>query len=167
MQLRTGTPTDAAAIAALIASLQPLLTDHPDGTGAEAFLASVNEEAQARYLASSRYDYLLAHEGDTLVGFVALRDRTHVFHLFVRREHHQQGIAKALWREAMRRTEVDHPDPDYTVNASLVAVPVYEAFGFRAAGPVARVHGISFLPMRRLRRDDAAQEHPRPHPPSP
>jgi hypothetical protein len=36
-----------------------------------------------------------------------------------------------------------------TVNSSLSAVPVYQAFGFVPAEPIKRMHGISFLPMRR------------------
>ena len=160
MQLRTGTPSDAEAIASLIATFQPRLTDNPDGSGAEQYLASVTKKAEEGYLASERFEYVLACQDETLLGFIAMRDRTHVFHLFVRSDHQNKGLARELWHEARRRTEVNQPDPAYTVNSSLIAVRVYEAFGFRAAGPVARVHGISFLPMRRPRQDDASQETP-------
>jgi len=34
----------------------------------------------------------------------------------------------------------------FTVNASLNAVPVYEAFGFVPSGSVTTAHGISFIP---------------------
>jgi predicted GNAT family N-acyltransferase len=40
-------------------------------------------------------------------------------------------------------------DGGFTVNSSLSAVPVYQAFGFVPAGSIQSMHGISFLPMRR------------------
>ncbi len=40
-------------------------------------------------------------------------------------------------------------DGFFTVNSSLSAVPVYQAFDFVRAGSKQRMHGISFLPMRR------------------
>jgi hypothetical protein len=36
----------------------------------------------------------------------------------------------------------------FTVNASLNAVPVYEKFGFVQQGEAQRMHGICFQPMR-------------------
>ena len=38
---------------------------------------------------------------------------------------------------------------EITVNSSLGAVAVYQAFGFVPTGSTQQVHGISFLPMRR------------------
>lgn len=144
MKLRPGVPDDADAIAALVGSFQPELTDSPDGAGAEAYLASVTSEAERGYLASDRYRYVVA-EGDdgTLIGFIALRDQTHLFHLFVARAHQRAGIARRLWQEA-RATAPRR----FTVNSSLRAVPAYRAFGFEPAGDVVSVHGISFQPMR-------------------
>ena len=52
MEFRTGSPADAEAIAALIASFQSELTDDPSGAGAEEYLASVSVEAERGYLAS-------------------------------------------------------------------------------------------------------------------
>ena len=40
---------------------------------------------------------------------------------------------------------------EFTVNASLVAVPAYRAFGFVAQGGPQRMHGITFQPMRLTR----------------
>src|SRR3954469_21889934 len=102
MEFRAGSPADAHAIAGLIATFQSELTDDPSGTGADHYLASVSVEAEREYLASERYRYLLAFSGPELAGFIAIRDGSHVFHLFVGRAHQNQGLGRLLWRQALR-----------------------------------------------------------------
>ena len=148
MEYRAGSPADAEAIAALIASFQRELTDDPSGAGAEHFLATVSLQAEREYLGSARYRYLVAYSNSKLAGFIAIRDGSHLFHLFVDRSHQRQGIGRQLWERALREVCVPNSDGVVTVNSSLPAVPVYEAFGFVAAGSIQREHGISFLPMR-------------------
>jgi predicted GNAT family N-acyltransferase len=53
-----------------------------------------------------------------------------------------------LWERALEELRTAGSDKAFTVNSSLSAVPVYEAFGFVPAGSIQRMHGISFLPMR-------------------
>jgi GNAT superfamily N-acetyltransferase len=149
MEIRAGSPADAEAIAALIDSFQSELTDDPSGTGAEKYLASVSVQAEREYLTSERYGYLLAYSDSQLTGFIAIRDGSHLFHLFVERSHQRQGIGRLLWERALEELCAPGSDGDFTVNSSLRAVPVYQAFGFVPAGPPQSLHGISFLPMRR------------------
>jgi GNAT superfamily N-acetyltransferase len=148
MEFRAGSPADAKAIAGLIASFQSELTDDPSGAGAEEYLASVSVKAEREYLASERYRYLLAYSDSQLAGFIAIRDGSHLFHLFVERSYQRQGIARRLWERALRDLCAPGGDGDFTVNSSLSGVPVYQAFGFVPAGSIQRMHGISFLPMR-------------------
>ena len=149
MEFRVGSPADAEVIAGLIDSFQSELTNDPSGAGAEEYLASVSIHAEREYLASERYRYLLACSDSQLVGFIAIRDGSHLFHLFVERAHQRQGIARLLWERALRELCAPGNDGDFTVNSSLSAVPVYQAFGFVPAESVQSVNGISFLPMRR------------------
>jgi len=150
MEIRSGSPSDAEAIARLIASFQSELTDDPSGAGAEEYLASVSVRAEREYLASARYQYFLAYSRSQLVGFIAIRDSSHLFHLFVERAHQRQGIARLLWERALRKLCAPSSEGAFTVNSSLSAVPVYQAFGFAPTGSIQSAHGISFLPMRRL-----------------
>ena len=149
MEFRAGSLSDAEAIAGLIASFQSELTDDPSGVGAEEYLASVSVQSEREYLASERYRYLLAYSDSKLAGFIAIRDGSHLFHLFVERSHQRQGIARRLWERALRQLCAPNSDGWCTVNSSLSAVPVYEAFGFVPTGLIQRMNGISFLPMRR------------------
>jgi GNAT superfamily N-acetyltransferase len=149
MEFRAGSPADAEAIAALIASFQSELTDDPSGAGAGEYLASVSVEAEREYLASGRYQYLVAYSDSELAGVVAIRDGSHLFHLFVERSHQRKGIGRRLWERALRQLCAPGSNGGFTVNSSLRAVAVYQAFGFVPAGSIQSIHGISFLPMRR------------------
>ena len=149
MEFRAGSPADAEAIADLIASFQSELTDDPSGEGAEEYLASVSLQAEREYLASERYRYLLAYSDSQFAGFIAIRDGSHLFHLFVERSHQRRGIGRRLWERALGQLCAAGNDGCFTVNSSLSAVPVYQAFGFVPAGSIQSMHGISFLPMRR------------------
>ena len=91
MEIRSGSPSDAEAIARLIASFQSELTDDPSGAGAEAYLASVSAQAEREYLSSPRYRYLLAYAGPQLAGLIAIRDGSHLFHLSVERAHNAKA----------------------------------------------------------------------------
>lgn len=140
---------DARAVAGLIASFQPILTLEPSGAGAEPYLASVSEHAERQYLESPRYAYRVAELDGELVGFIAMRDNRHLFHLFVDSAHHRKGIARALWEQARQASlRAAGPLAEFTVNSSLNAVPVYRSFGFVPAGEVVQMHGIAFQPMR-------------------
>lgn len=148
LQLRAGRAGDEAAISALIAELAPAFFLSPDGAGTEPFLASVSEAAEAGYLADPRYRFwLLEAEGGALAGFIASRDASHLFHLFVAPAWQGQGLSRRLW-QAMQdgAAEAGHRGR-FTVNASLPAVPVYVRLGFVAEGPVQQAHGLAFQPM--------------------
>ena len=149
MDIRVGSPSDAEAIAGLIASFQSELTDDPSGAGAERFFASVSVQAESEYLASARYRYLLAFSGSEFAGFIAIRDGSHLFHLFVGRAHQRQGLGRRLWQQALRELCTPNSEGVFTVNSSLSAVPIYRSFGFAPADSTQSVDGISFLPMRR------------------
>jgi len=109
----------------------------------------VSAQAEREYLTSPRYRYLLAYAGPQLAGFLAIRDGSHLFHLFVERAYQRQGVARALWERALHDLGPSGSRRAFTVNSSLAAVPVYRALGFFPAGSIKSEHGISFLPMRR------------------
>jgi GNAT superfamily N-acetyltransferase len=154
MHIRPGNPGDANAVASLMASFQPILTLEPSGAGAEQYLASVSEEAERQYLESPRYAYLVAELEGQMVGFVAMRDQTHLFHLFVAAAHQRTGIARALWEQARQISLRAGPVAEFTVNSSLNAVSVYRSFGFVPNGAIMQEHGIAFLPMRLTLQND-------------
>jgi predicted GNAT family N-acyltransferase len=145
-------PEDAEKISALILSFRSELTLESIGIGAEKFLASVSVESERSYIESDRYDYLIAEEGGDLAGFIAIRDQTHVFHMFVARHHQRCGLAKELWRRSREeRAHSSGSGEAFTVNSSLIAEPVYKRFGFERVSDPIQEAGIEFVPIRRKR----------------
>jgi GNAT superfamily N-acetyltransferase len=152
LPIRPASVDDADAIAALIADLMSFLTLHPEGHGADGFIASVGREAQRRYLAQPNFRYHVAHRGEgvdaALAGVVAMRDNGHLFHLFVHRDLHGRGLGRKLW-ELARDEAIALGNPGtFTVNASDHAVAMYRRLGFVPAAPRAEHDGIAYLPMR-------------------
>lgn len=148
MIFRRAKPEDAERISQLIMGFLSELTIEPDGRGADEFLAAVSVEAERGYIRSDRYEFLLAETETKLAGFIAMRDRTHVFHLFVAPNRQRQGLAGELWRRALEAALSRGHAKEFTVNSSPNAVPVYERFGFERISDPVQEQGISFVPMR-------------------
>lgn len=149
LTLRPALVADAPAIVALIDDLMPFLTLHPDGTGAEKFIAHCRLPAIENYLSQEKYRYQIAHLGGQLAGVVAMRDNTHLFHLFVPRALHRRGIALYLWQAARDASIARGNTTGFTVNSSVYALPFYESLGFVATAPKVEADGIAYVPMRR------------------
>jgi GNAT superfamily N-acetyltransferase len=147
MHLRLATLHDVPRISALIRSLSAPFFLSPSGQGAELFLQSISESAIQDYVSAADFCYQVAEFDTELAGVVAMRDNSHLYHLFVAAAFQDQGIARHLWESAKARAVRAGNPGRFTVNASLGAVAVYERFGFVATGPAVAKHGISFQPM--------------------
>lgn len=147
MQIRLLEDRDVPAVAALFqaAAGEFIVNESPDG--APQFMAD-NDEAGFRKHVAAGYVYHVAHVGDALVGFVAVRELTHLYHLFVDKRWHRQGIARRLWDHG-RDAALAAGNPGYfTVNASNFALPLYAALGFVPTAPLQFVNSLYFTPMR-------------------
>lgn len=145
--LRDATRADADALSALVTPLARHLLDADTGASAHAFLATLTPDSFAQRLASPQFVHYLVEDDGQLCGMIALRDGSHIHHLFVSRTTRHQGIARRLWEHALHI----HGRRDYTVNSSEVAVPVYEKFGFVAKAAPQTVKGVRFVLMERPR----------------
>lgn len=146
--IRRATLDDALRISALFQALGPYFTAHPDGAGAEKFFAAISAEAIAGYIGSPRYDYWVAESAGQLAGAAALRDRKHLYHLVVAPPHQRQGLGRRLWSTAQGNALAAGNPGEFTVNASLYGVPVYEHFGFVPVGERTTLNGVVFVPMQ-------------------
>jgi GNAT superfamily N-acetyltransferase len=111
------------------------------------FLRENDEDGIRGYVALGHV-YHVADAGAGLAGFIAVRDGSHLFHLFVARQWHGHGVARQLW-DVARGAALAAGNPGvFTVNSSKVARPVYEAFGFVPTAPLQCKRGIWFQPMQ-------------------
>lgn len=90
------------------------------------------------------------YQDDQIVGVIGTRDELHVSLMFVDRNHHHQGIARALFNTVLADLQSHQPGKPFvmTVNSSPYAVDVYRRFGFEATAPEQVNKGIRFVPMK-------------------
>ena len=148
MLIRPCEDADLPVMARLLraSALEYIVHESPP-EGACTFLRE-NDEDGLRGYARAGHVYHVALDGGELAGFVAIRNNDHVFHLFVDRRWHRQGLARRLWEAARVAAVKRGAGGSFTVNASNHAVPVYQAFGFERTAPTQCVKGLYFNPMR-------------------
>jgi len=140
-------PVLVPAMAALLRSLAlEFIVHESTPLGAATFLAENDENGIRGYLARG-YVCHVALDGLRLAGFIAIRDNSHLFHLFVGTAWQRQGLARRLWHAARAAAIARGGDGNFTVNASNYAVSAYERLGFVRVAPIQCVKGLSFNPM--------------------
>ncbi|WP_020653211.1 GNAT family N-acetyltransferase [Massilia niastensis] len=154
MEIRPLVAADIPGVAALLRELaREYIVHESPREGAVTFLAENDEVGVRGFLARGHVYHVAVVEGE-LAGFVAVRDRSHLFHLFVGKRWHRRGIARRLWEVAREAAIAAGGDGGFTVNSSNYAVPVYEAFGFVRVGPTQFAKGLYYNPMRLPALDD-------------
>jgi GNAT superfamily N-acetyltransferase len=148
MLIRPIEPDDIPAVARLFRELAlEFIVHESPPEGAATFLRENDEQALRAYLARGHV-YHVAVAGGELAGFIAVRELTHLFHLFVATRWQRQGIARLLW-ETARNSALAAGNPGwFTVNSSNFALPVYAAWGFVRTAPTQSNKGLYYNPMR-------------------
>ncbi|QDT56878.1 putative molybdenum cofactor guanylyltransferase [Caulifigura coniformis] len=145
--LRPARIDDAEAISELVTALsRDFITPDYSATGAAVLLEGMTAEETRKRMALG-FRYLIAVEGDAIVGVGAMKENSHLYHLFVAETHHGRGIARRLW-EHLRETALANGNPGrITVNSSRHAVPIYLRLGFVKDGGVTAKNEITCQPM--------------------
>jgi len=147
IDIRLATAQDSVVISELIQPLTRFFTAEPDGGDTEDFVKKLDPDAIAGLIGLPNFRYYVGHQGNRLTGVVAIRDNAHLYHLFVDQHLHGKGIGTQLWEHAKRTAIQAGNRGHFTVNSTVFAVTVYEAFGFRVTGPKTERNGIPFFPM--------------------
>ena len=148
MQIREITDNDIPAVAALMRALSEEFIVNEGSAAAASNFVRENDEAGLRGFINAGIVYHVAERDGKLLGFIAVRERKHLFHMFVDKQHHRQGIASALWAVA-RQAAIDAGNPGlFTVNSSNYALPVYRAMGFVQTAPMQFTNGLYYNPMQ-------------------
>lgn len=146
--IKKATKANAGSISELILSVANYFTLDPQGKGAERFLASMSEASIQGYIESPSFAYYVCLVGGELAGVAAVREKSHLFHLFVSAKYQRNGISRLLWQYLTENIFASDAVNSITVNSTPYAVPVYEKFGFNIVGDKIERDGISFVPMR-------------------
>ena len=154
MNIRPANAEDIKAISDLIRGVAHYFLLNPNGEGAEQFLLSITPEAIEGYITNPSFNYLVCYIDQELAGVIAIREKKHLFHLFVAPKFQRRGIALKLWQEAKEAAISSGNVDGFTVNSTPYAVPIYKRFGFSTTGPRIEKNGIAFVPMQLLLKDE-------------
>ena len=154
MEIRAATPKDSESISKLVCRLSAKYIAADFSEQGEAFLLESMTPAAIRKYIQSGYRYHIAEVKKQLVGVVAVKDNSHLYHLFVAQDYQRQGIATSLWQLA-KQVCLEHGNPgEFTVNSSKYAQGVYEGLGFVAQSGPQEKNGVMFIPMKlKIKRD--------------
>jgi len=117
--------------------------------GARKFRDSIAYSTILERVRSGRMSFWACFIGQAMAGVIATRGMGHISMLFVKKEYHRQGIAKALFNTALDDFKKQGVQV-VTVNSSPYAVEVYHRLGFTDTNSEQLVDGIRFTPMQYL-----------------
>lgn len=140
--IRPAVTDDGEAMRLLSQSLLAYLV--PGEEMPEPLLAGFTSAAFAERLCpESGYSSYVAESTCGVVGFISMRGDDYLYHLFVAKSFHRQGIARCLWQHvtAQGRAEV------INLRSSLFAVPAYQKLGFEVSGAEVALGALRFQPM--------------------
>jgi GNAT superfamily N-acetyltransferase len=147
VRIRKATVKDVNQISELLLALAnqfifPTLTDQ----GQENLSRSMSPES-IRHLLDTGYDYHVGCLNNEIIGVVATRADTHLYHLFVRQQNQAKGYSRLLWQYAKARCIAGENTGTFTVNSSLNAESVYQSWGFVPDSGIREANGVKDIPM--------------------
>ena len=106
-------------------------------------LNSLTEEQFLQRITNAEYSNYVYCIDDEIVGYIAMKESSHLYHLFVSEARQGNGIANGLWKHICGKCSAEK----YSVRSSLYAVPVYKKWGFVETDMVREKDGIKFQAM--------------------
>lgn len=105
-----------------------------------------NQQKIAEYILSADFDYYVLEVEYGIVGVIAYRKPTHLFHFFVHEAFQRRGFGRQLWNQTWPKL-AHHSTAKITVNSSLNAVDVYKKLGFCVENEICESNGLKFIKM--------------------
>lgn len=129
--LRTSTSADAEAVSELVrAALTEFVAPDWEPNAREVFDSESSPERFSALLVEATFASVAVAEKQ-VVGVIVLPKPNLLAFLFVRRDWHKRGVAKALWEAARTHLETRHPEiKTVELNSSPQAVTAYRSLGF-------------------------------------
>lgn len=151
MNIQTARSEDVKEIASLVISLSHFYLPQnkslghllPDSILPDWLLDNLTENQFLQRINSSGFSNHVYKINDEIVGYVSMKEGSHLYHLFVSELYQGKGIAHALWKYICEQC----PAEKYTLRSSLYAVPVYKKWGFVETGIVQEKDGLKFQAM--------------------
>ena len=143
MIIRNAKEDDAEQIKELVSGLSHFYLSASEESLPEWLSSSLELKEFKSRLKNNEFTNLVYESNGHIIGYISIKNKNHIYHLFVSQEHQRKGIAKKLWEKAKNLCQ----SPTYTVRSSLYAVPVYECFGFTKTNEIDTKDNIKFQVM--------------------
>jgi len=143
MNIRVVTKNDVNDICKLVMSLSHYYLKDKEGELPEWFAATLTRTAFLKRIENIEFSNFLYESQGSIIGYIAMKGNSHLYHLFVAEKEQGKGIARKLWQYAIGYCVSDM----YTLRSSLYAVPIYKKLGFVESDTVQEKEGIGFQPM--------------------
>lgn len=143
MDIREARAEDAKQIQSIVVSLSHFYLENSSDELPTWFSNTLQESEFKRRLSSDDFTNFVYVSNNIIVGYISVKNRKHLYHLFVSENHQGKGISKQLWQYAnsMLGNSID------TVRSSIFAIPIYKKFGFKESSSPQVKDGIGFQPM--------------------
>ena len=143
MNIHIATNRDAEQIQKLVSDLSHFYLSEENTKLPDWLTTSLDLAAFEERINSNDYINLLCEINNSIVGYISVKNKSHIYHLFVSQQHQRKGIAKALWENIIKICD----SSKYSVRSSLYAIPVYASFGFTPSSPINVKEGIQYQEM--------------------
>jgi len=138
---------DSSEIGELIRVLAEKFITHEFDSKARTHFLSANDGNSVEKNMKSGFSYHVAADRGRIVGVVGVKNKSHLYHLFVAEDSQGKGLARKLWERALRELTSEGDTRVVTVNSSNDAIGFYKKLGFNQTGPVIEKEGIQYNPM--------------------
>ncbi len=146
-QFRNAVVADAPMISRLICEVvEAFIISEYSARGAENMRKIISPSAIAGYIEQG-IEYQLACYQGRIVGVLAIKNQSHIYHFFVCKHHQKKKVAYRLWRNWFDL----NPQTRVTVSSSKFALAFYRSLGFKQHMPKSDINGIVCYPMVRER----------------
>jgi len=143
VSIRVAVKNDVVKISNLVASLSHFYLKNPAHELPEWFEKTLTKSAFLSRVESTEYANFVYEKEGEIIGYIAMKGDSHLYHLFVSENYQGKGLSRALWQFATNSCTANV----YTLRSSLYAVPVYRKFGFIESDAAGEKDGIGFQPM--------------------
>jgi len=140
MYIRIANEEDALAVSSLVMNTaQAQLRNEFSNDGWTLFQRLLSVKTQKDLINSKQFYYLLAVAKSTstqkekIIGVLAIKDSSHLFHFFINPDYQGKGIGRLLWYKYLQQIKaisIPKKISKITVNASDFAAQFYLKLGF-------------------------------------
>lgn len=117
--------------------------------GIQSFREFISDQWLKNMFLGGHYQMLVALENEKVVGFITVRNTTHISLLFVDKDYHKRGIGRMLIQK-MGEYLITEIGVDYmTVDSAPYAEEFYHKLGFWDLAPQQKKQGIIFTSMKK------------------